>query len=182
MHYLGHVVTEDGSDDRSREDRNGERVASAHYTDGGAQLLGYCVLLQKICADLWNDRPSPTSADREKQTIPVDYIVPDRLWDAEKEVGGGPHPSLPQQRSWLHIGYRCQCDRNWCSIVTGTRQGGMTHSLCKSGAEQVGGKLQCDKERAVGSSVLLQIFPALPYRKKVQATHRSHRPEVVADL
>ena len=55
-----------------------------------------------------------------------------------------------------------------------------THSICKSGAEQVGEELQRDQERAVGSGFLLQVFPALPDRKKVQATHRSRRLEVVA--
>ena len=50
----------------------------------------------------------------------------------EKEVGGGPHHSLPQQRSRLYLAYRCQCNRNWCSIVTGTRRGGTIHSLCQS--------------------------------------------------
>ena len=58
----------------------------------------------------------------------------------------------------------------------------MTHSLCKSGAEQVGAQLQRDQERAVGSGILLQIFPALPDRKEVQAAHRSLCPEVVSDL
>ena len=50
------------------------------------------------------------------------------------------------------------------------------------GAEQVGAKLQCYQERAVGSSILLQIFSALPDIKEVQATHGSCRPEVIADL
>ena len=61
------------------------------------------------------------------------------------------------------------------------RRRGATHSLCKSGAEQIGGKLQCDQEGAVGGGFLLQIFPALPNMKKVQTMHRSHHLEAFKD-
>ena len=108
--------------------------------------------------------------------------MPDYLRDATEEVGGGTHPGLPQQRGRLHPVYRRQCHRNWCSVVTGARRRRATHSLCKSGAEQVGTKLQCDQEGAAGGGFLLQIFPALSDRKKVQATYRSRGLEMVADL
>ena len=176
VHYLGHVVTEDGvMTDPEKIETVREWPVPTTQTEV-RNFLGTASYYRRFVQNFGTiARPLHRLTEKNRPF----------LWTTEcqiafetlrKKLVEAPILAYPSSEADFIL------DTDASVIGIGAGRCGATHSLCKSGAEQVGAQLQCDQERAVGSGVLLQIFPALPYREEGQATHRSRRPEMVADL